>query len=206
MLFFQPVKDIDLELLKSYSKKLAQNIDNSGFKPDHVLFVERAGLLIGYFVADYFNCPISGISTRRVGSSAKSRMKIVLRYLPRFITHFLRQLELNSSIHKIKNERHIITDYPLPSKELNIILIDDAIDTGYSVKAVVNYLLMKGYMRDKIKVAVITTTTIKPKFKADFSLFKEVICAFPWSYDSRQYKETWLMYEKKRKLLCKIAR
>ena len=202
-MFSLPVKDINLDLLGIYSKELASNINQSGFTPNHILFVERAGLLIGSQIADYFDCSISGIATKRTGGATKSRLKVFLRYLPRFITHFLRRMEINSSIHEVKSERKIVTDYPLPGKDRKILLVDDAIDTGYSIQAVIEFLLAEGFKRDLIKVAVITTTAKNAKYKADFSLFDEVICAFPWSYDSREYDKAWLLYNAKRKLICK---
>lgn len=203
MLFSPPIKDINLTLLKSYSGLLAEKIKQTGFIPEHVIFVERAGLLIGVEIAEYFGSTISGIATKRSGGTAKSRVKIILRYLPRFLTHFLRRLEINSSIHEIKNDREIFVEYPLPSREKRILLVDDAIDTGNSIQAILEYLLKNGYSLERIKVAVITTTSKQPKHKADYSLFTEVICAFPWSYDSRQYQQAWALYDSKRKCLCK---
>lgn len=203
MLFSPPVKDINLDLLKVYSRQLAEKIEQGEYIPDHVLFIERAGLLIGNEIAEYFNCPLSGIATKRSGGAAKSRIKVLLRFLPRFLTHLLRRIEIHSSVHEINSERKIVVEYPLPPKDKRIILVDDAIDTGHSIQAVLDYLLQQGYLRNQIKIAVMTTTGKHPICRADFSLFDEVICAFPWSYDSRQFDEAWRLYNSKRKSLCK---
>ncbi len=200
--FSPPVIDINLELLEKYSIQLADLIINEGFKPDHILFIERAGLLIGDIVANYLRCEMSGIATKRSGNGVKAGIKNILRYLPRFITHFLRRAEIHSNIHEVKSERKIVIDYPLPCKKKKILLIDDAIDTGNSIKAVIDYLINKGYSREQIKIAVITTTGKEVKYKADFSLFNQVICAFPWSYDSREFDKAWSIYFNKKSLLC----
>ncbi len=200
---YLPVRDISLNSLNTTSVQLAKLVEQGGFIPEHVLFVERAGLLIGYEVARYFKCPISGVATKRSGGSAKSNLKLVLRYLPRFLTHLLRRIEISSSVHDVKSERRISYDYKLPDKFKRILLVDDAIDTGHSMLAVMNFLEKRGYSCTNIRVAVITTTAPKPKYVADYSLFSQVICAFPWSYDSRQYHEAWALYDEKKKILCK---
>lgn len=202
LIFTQPVKEVSLDLLKYYSKTLADAVHKDGFTPDHVLFVERAGLLIGDEIAKYFGCSIGGIATQRYGGTTKSKFKFILRYSPRVLTHFLRQIEVLSSFHEVQSERSIVTEYPLPGKGKKVLVVDDAIDTGYSIKAVIDYLLNEGYDRNLMRVAVITTTSKTPAFRADYSLFDQVICAFPWSYDSRQYDQTWSEYKSKKELIC----
>ncbi len=184
------VLDVDLALLKKMSIDLSKKIEAKGYIPDHILYVERAGILVGYEMSKYFNRPVSGIISRRSGSSLKSKVKIILRMLPRFVTHFLRKLELKSSIHGINSNRRVVCRKPLPPKYKKILVVDDALDTGLSLEAVLSWLKSHGFASALIKTAVLTTTGEEPHIVADFSLLDKVICAFPWSYDSRQYKET----------------
>ena len=104
------VIDVDLEGLDRMSLALGTQIKAGGFVPDHVLYVERAGLLIGDVLAGFFNVGLSGILSRRAGTSAKSGIKSILRRLPRWLTHSLRRLEIISSIHKARPERQISWD------------------------------------------------------------------------------------------------
>lgn len=188
-------EDVSLTKLRNYSHKLALKVNDSGYVPDHVLYVERAGLLVGYEIAGFFNCTISGIYSSRSGHSLKSKARIILRYLPRAVTHLLRDIEFKSKVHTIKNERSVYIESELPPKGKNILLVDDAIDTGYSLKAVLDFLIAKGYRRDHIKTAVLTTTQNDVICRADISLFDQVSFAFPWSYDSKEYDRTWKLYE-----------
>lgn len=196
------VKEISLSELNHYSRELALRVEESGFIPQHVLYVERAGLLIGTAIADHFKCSISGIHASRSGGSTKSQLKIILRYLPRFVTHFLRRIEMKSNIHGVKSERHISYEGNPPPKGKTILLVDDAIDTGHSVQKILNSLNSTGYETAEIKVAVLTTTGSDPVRKADITLFDQIICAYPWSYDSREYNAAWQLYDKTKEKLC----
>jgi len=193
--------DVDLTLLKKMSCDLAKQVQKSGYAPEHILYVERAGLLVGFEMAAFFQCKISGIHSKRSGGSAKSKLKVILRRLPRFATHFLRQLELGSNIHEIKKERHVSCENAMPPKEKKILIVDDAIDTGHSLISILDYLKQYGYSSKNIKIAVLTTTGAAPALRADFSLLDQVVCAFPWSYDSRQYDETQGVYNTEKYVL-----
>ncbi len=190
----QRIKDINLEQIKEYSLHLAHKVSNSGWRPDHILYVERAGLFIGHDVSRYFDCSISGIYCGRSGNSLKSKMKIVFRLLPRAVAHMLREFEIKSNIHSIKEGRQVYIESLYPPKDKNLLIVDDAIDTGYSAKEIFSFLLAKGYQKDKLKIAVLTTTNRNSICRAEISLFHQVKFAFPWSYDSREYNRAWDLY------------
>jgi len=189
------VLDVDLDLLKKMSSNLAQKIESQGYIPDHIIYIERAGAIPGFEMALFFNCSISSIRAKRSGTSFKSKIKFILRFLPRFVTHFLRRLEIGSSIHDANKTRAVSCSEPLPNKDKKILLVDDAVDTGHSIGAVLNYLTHKGLKKENIKIAVLTTTGPDPVVSADFMHLDQVICAFPWSYDSREHNHTLKMIQ-----------
>ncbi len=197
------VADVDLIQLKMMSVELAKQVQQNGYEPEHILYVERAGLLIGYEMARFFNCSISGIHSKRSGGALKSKVKIILRYLPGFVTHLLRRLELKSNIHEIKKDRNVYCEKDLPPTDKKILIVDDAIDTGYSLVAVLEFLEKHGCRKEMLKTGVLTTTGTKQVIRSDFSLFDQIICAFPWSYDSREYSKTQKLYDF---IKAKIAR
>jgi len=190
------VKDVDLFKLKDLSFDLARKVDQCGVKPQYILYIERAGLFIAHEIASYFSCPFSGIYAKRTGTRIKSKLKFLIRYLPGPITHLLRQIELNSNMHKIKKERNVNMEVELPFKELNVLIVDDAVDTGFSLNSVLKYLRTNGYVSDKMKTAVLTTTQKNPISIPDITLFEQITLAFPWSFDSREYDEAWTIYKK----------
>jgi hypoxanthine phosphoribosyltransferase len=191
----QRIKDISLSQAKDYSFRLAHKVSSSGWIPDHILYVERAGLFIGHVVSRYFDCIISGIYCGRSGNSLKSNMKIIFRLLPRTVTHLLREIERKSNIHSIYEDRNVYIEGLYPPQGKNLLIVDDAIDTGHSAKEILSFLLSCGYLKEQIKIAVLINTYRNSECWADISLFDQVKFAFPWSYDSREYNRAWKLYD-----------
>jgi len=87
------VLDVDLDLLKKMSGNLAQKIENQGYIPDHIIYIERAGAIPGFEMALFFNCSISSIRAKRSGASFKSKVKfkrVLSVVLSRFLTKIKR--------------------------------------------------------------------------------------------------------------------
>lgn len=189
------ITDISLSQIEEHSLCLAHKVSSSGWAPDHILYVERAGLFIGYVVSRYFDCSISGIYCGRSGRLLKSKTRIILRLLPRAMTHLLREIEIKSNIHSIKDGRKVYIESVYPPEGKKLLIIDDAIDTGYSAKEILRFLLNRGYQRNNIKLSVLTNTYKSSTCQADISLFDQVKFAFPWSYDSREYNRAWKLYD-----------
>ena len=61
-------------------------------------------------------------------------------------------------------------------------MVDDALDTGTTLKAVVE-LLQALAPASTVRSAVIVTTTADPVISADISLHNRVLGRFPWSHD-----------------------
>jgi hypoxanthine phosphoribosyltransferase len=173
---------------------LARKVGGSGWMPEHILYVERAGLFIGYVLSRHFDCSISGIYCYRSGRFLKSNIKFILRLLPRAVTHLLREMEIKSHIHAIKDGRKVYIQNGYPPEGKKLLIVDDAIDTGHSAKEILRFLLNRGYQKDYIKIGVLTSTYKESTCQADISLFNQVKFAFPWSYDSREYSQAWKLY------------
>ena len=189
------IEDLTLSDLNKFSVSLAKRVLAKDYAVDHVLYLERAGLFVGDVIAKYFDCTISGIYASRSGGLVKSKVKDLLRILPRCFTHLLRKIEIYSNFHQVKKDRHVHIKGVCPSPGKNILIVDDAIDTGFSFKSVYDFLILKDHNPGKIKTAVLTTTSDTPIFKADISLFNRKTFAFPWSFDSKEYNATWQLYK-----------
>ncbi len=68
-------------------------------------------------------------------------------------------------------------------KTPNILIIDDAIDSGDTLFAIAE-TLRKVNSQTRLRIAVMTETTIKPRIRADYSLYRnKTLIRFPWSND-----------------------
>jgi hypoxanthine phosphoribosyltransferase len=185
---------VDFDRLETYSRTLAERVQQSGFKPDVLLYVETAGLHVAYPMRSVFSCPVSGIVAKRKGQTLKADLKIVLRHLPRPLTHSLRTMELKSQIHRVNKNRQISCECePFPA-DGHLLIVDDAVDTGYTLFQIHQYLWSQGIRTERIKTAALTQTLSDPIVKPDFVLFRNTILTFPWSCDSQQFSEAEYRY------------
>lgn len=70
--------------------------------------------------------------------------------------------------------------------EPRVLIVDDAVDSGVTMKAVVDAVRAEA-PRVRIVTAALTVTTPHPVFRPDVALFRDsVLLRFPWSIDYRQ--------------------
>ncbi|WMO14774.1 hypothetical protein [Pseudoalteromonas piscicida] len=101
--------------------------------------------------------------------------KCILNVL-RLIEHFILQRRRNPS-------REIIELTKVSFENISVILIvDDAIDSGHSIKHVKKYF--QNLVNIPVYTTVFVTTQRNPVAHADFSFLKNVLVRFPWSKDA----------------------
>ena len=120
-----------------------------------------------------------------------------LRRLPYFITDRLRVLETHV-LTRLRKSDTVDLFTPLPREvsetlrsirspmPIRLLVVDDAIDSGRTLRRIVNGLQCVQDAGGEIRTAVITVTRTHPLIRPDFHLYDGVICRFPWSYDFRQ--------------------
>lgn len=69
---------------------------------------------------------------------------------------------------------------------MKVLLVDDAIDTGMTLKIVKNFLVNQFNETNDIKIAVVTSTNRHPVMEADFFLYNRVLIRFPWASDVKE--------------------
>ena len=179
---------------------LSQKIDKE-YNPDLVIGVLTGG---GYVGREIFKT-LSGMSGRKYAEikiqrlSTKQKenglLKLVLKYSPTFLLNWLRMLEsvvLEKKARKHNPKRSGTIVIPsdinsfLKESPKNILLVDDAIDSGATLNLLKEYLELH-YNNAAIKIAVITVTTPHPIIDADFCLYHDrVLVRFPWSNDIKK--------------------
>ena len=182
-------------------RDLATQINESGEIFDIVVGIQIGG---GFVAREVYktlkdistNATYVEVKIQRGGTRAKevSHIKTILRKLPEFLLNFLRILEvefLELKAKFIKPVRHGDISFSAEVGQLlsegnkNILLIDDCIDTGYTIKMIKDYI-EENFSNNKVKTAVVTIAHRHPIIEVDYKLFNRVLIRFPWSNDAKE--------------------
>lgn len=158
-----------------------------------VVYIARGGYLIGDTIAGYFKVDNIGIHAEREGGKLKELISPILRCLPQSIKLSLREIELASGVHKDYKERKIYWDnsdvcLQILKNKKNILVVDDSVDTGYSMISVVHEICRDVGEDVTIKTAAINYWSKSLSvIRTDFFNYKDTIIQTPMSKDSKEY-------------------
>ena len=180
-------KDIE-EQCKDWAKEIQKS-----YQPDLIVYVAKAGYLIGREMKNAFNVPLVGISASREGNALKEVFGPIVSRMPNFVRNVLIALELKSDTHSKNTERkihfHEGLDKINPNDIDNILIVDDSVDTGHSMIQVVNAISSK-FINAKIKTAGLNVwDKSRSIIDTDFALYKNTVIKTPMSKDSKEYKD-----------------
>jgi hypoxanthine phosphoribosyltransferase len=190
------VQTLDQNQLRGASADLAMIIGT--FKPDVLIGIRSGGYAVAETLAPYFpHTTLLPITCRRPSTKKKqnsSLLKKLLRTLPRSVTDRLRIVE-HIALTQLRPQKQSI--FTPDIKELtvienclrrqdgkpNILIVDDAVDSGATLAAVMEVIKNIAGPAAIIKTAAITVTTASPFVEPNFMLYRYVLCRFPWSFD-----------------------
>jgi len=181
---------------------LCSNIREQDYIPDIIIGVLTGGGYVGRKVFkefEAFNQPIfyKEIKLQRKSTKAKSDSKVrkIFKILPYSVLNIMRILEMELLELKakfVKPSRCGTIDLDeetialLKHGGMKVLLVDDAIDTGMTLKIVKNFLVNQFNETNDIKIAVVTSTNRHPVMEADFFLYNRVLIRFPWASDVKE--------------------
>lgn len=185
--------ELSFDELGALLDSLGSRIELS-FKPDLVIYLANGGFLVGKAMSEYFNVPLLGSSISRTGNATKSKLQPLLIHLPKLVKLQLRRLEMTyrlSRQHEVAQAHFEL--YPVASRELlcgkpKVLIADDSIDTGASVRSLISFL-ENNYPELDIKVAVLNVfkegrNCIDP----DWAIFENCLLSTPTSKDNLDYR------------------
>lgn len=185
-------KTIAIEDIPIIVDSLYEKIILDGFLPDAVICIERAGKIIGEPLAKLMNVKTADIKAERPGGIFKKKLSKIFYFVPYRIIQKIKYLELKCNINRINRNRSIVLKENIDMYK-NLLVVDDAIDSGETVKQVVDFI-RNSNRKTNIKVAAITTTNKVPLVTPDYFLYKNTVCNFPWSIDSQSYTKFISLY------------
>jgi HAD superfamily hydrolase (TIGR01490 family) len=180
------VRDVRLRDIAAVTNELGDCVLASGFRPDCIIYLETGARLIAAQLCNRFQVRALPLRVQRTGSRMKSLLSLVLRPLPDGIKNTLRRSESRWLAKRGPQQRTIESSVPANLSGLRVLIVDDAVDTGTSVRMARKWAGEMGADPEHIKVAALTITTEMAEKEADFHVFSE-LCRFPWSSDSREH-------------------
>lgn len=188
---------MSLEDLKNVSIQAAKKIKTE-HDIDLIVYVAKAGFPIALYMNNVFCVPLLGISAQRKGNRLKTILGPIISHMPRFVRDVLITMELKSKVH-IENENRNVS-FHKSIKEIDaekykeILIVDDSVDSGYSMK----YVLLE--VKKSFPNATIVSYSLnvwdksEDVFKTDFFSYRNTIIKSPMSKDSKEYKKFCKLY------------
>lgn len=179
-------KDVENKTIELYDK-ISKN-----YKFDLVIFIAKGSYTIGQKLSELGKCPLLEIKATRKGNKLKKIVSPILKLIPKKIKMYLRNKEVKSNVHEKNIDRNVIYDREIWNKykdSRKIVLVDDSVDTGYSIKACKEEI-EKFFPNSNIKVAAFNYFDKSSSvIKVDYYIYKETMMNGPWSNDSKFHKE-----------------
>jgi uncharacterized protein len=170
------------------------------YAPTLLVGIRTGGLVVAEAMARAVPAApaVMPLTCQRSGTATKSRLPYlhhVLGALPRGAVDTLRVLEHRLISPRRKKqakapsidhaEAGAIGEHLLAMPgEQRILVVDDAVDSGLTLTAVTHLLRAMCPAQAEIRSAVITVTLKAPRTEPDYTLYRGVLCRFPWSFDA----------------------
>ena len=179
------VKTLYPELFKQTCHVLREKVEASGFQPDAVIAIPRAGVWIQDAAwTDFPRFPVKLIRPSK--GKLKKLVSGVIKRLPLRLRDNIRIWEARKLVKRHGHMTNTGIILPtLPDNVSKILLIDDAVDSGATLKAIVEKFKAE-YPNAEIRSAVITLTYPQAVYKPDYCIYNNLtLIRTPWSIDMR---------------------
>ena len=192
--------ELSIEQLQNECMLWANEIEKE-YRPDIIIFIAKGGFLIGWASQEVFDCPLIGVDATRKGNKVKEKLTPLLVHLPKFVLNWARAAEVKSDIHNRHTERAVNFHSTIGSidkkKIRKVLIVDDSVDTGYSIKTV--YDKVSGYFTDStVKLAALNVwEKSKNVIRCDYNRYRDTILRSPMSKDSKEYNDFMRMYNER---------
>jgi len=178
--------------------RLAQRA--AAFAPELLIGVRTGGYVVAQQLRErgFPSVPLLPLTRRRASTATKQahpRLRALLPRLPYAVTDLLRRVEHGWLTRRERapmpahwepdaDEFGAITRHVAAYSPARILVVDDAVDSGETLRAVVA-LMRQLAPGASVRAAAIVVTTDHPAIHPDFHLYAQTLCRFPWPHDFR---------------------
>jgi hypoxanthine phosphoribosyltransferase len=167
------------------STELSEKIRKTGFNPHRVIGIATGGIIPAKIVSKNLKIPLVLMRVSRPLTDVKKFAR--LNKLPKTMQVLLRKLEMTLGLYRFF-KRRVISGINGDLPKERYVIVDDSLDTGKTVEAVIRYLNDSSQvLKKEILVATLTQIFDDAYPKADCKIYQNVNFSFPWSRDSDDY-------------------
>lgn len=183
--FFKTKEEIEKDCLK-----WAADIEKT-YKPDIIVFIAKSGFLFAKPLAEYFKCEMVDIVASRPDNTRKDTIKRIVPYMPNFLLAFLLKRRVSNPKYHEFSERIVKSTSRFEKINIkeynNILIVDDSVDTGWSLIEVKKYLEANG-VKGRFKTAsYCVLSESKNRVSVEYGWHKDAIVITATSRYSKEY-------------------
>ena len=161
------------------------------FKPELIIFIAKSGFLFARPLAKYFNCEIVDVVAIRSDNGTKDIVKKLIPRMPKSLLAFLLEKRVSDPNYYKYSDRTVSGTSRFHAIDMNsyrrILLVDDSVDTGWSLIKVKEYLENNG-AAGKYKIASYCVLSESNKrVSVDFARYTDSIVLTATSRYSKEY-------------------
>ena len=179
------IRSIRLHELHALAARLVTRVIDSGFQPTCIIYVERAARLLAASACAQLSIGAVPLVIQRKPDGGKGRLPAWLATCPVWLKNLLRHVEARLVWRRASGKRHFSHPPCVDLSGCRVLLLDDAVDTGSTVRMARAWALEQGAQDSDIRVAALTVSTSLGVDAVDFTLYRQM-CRFPWSSDSNE--------------------
>jgi len=172
------------------------------YAPALIVGIRTGGMVVAECMARHSSLPLPvlPVTSRRASTNTKARIPLfraTLSALPRPAVNLLRRVEHKFLIAPRAQQQRAQTIDQREVEEIarwladcdsrqHLLIADDAVDSGVTLATVVNHLSTACPAGTEIRTAVITQTLEQPVIRPSYTLYRNTLCRFPWSFDAKR--------------------
>ena len=179
--------EIRLAELPALAGALADKVRAAGFQPEIILYVETGARLFANELAGILNVPLAPVWVKRGGHGMKKLLAPLVLRLPVGVRDGLRRLEERTGVQRVTRRAAVLAEGTILAGK-RVLLVDDAADTGRTIRAARDLALAAGVREDGLRSAVIAATMAEGRASVNFYL-RDRNHRMPWSADSEERAE-----------------
>lgn len=184
--FFRPMATIQNDC-RLWAKNIAES-----YRPNLVVFLAKSGFLFAEPMADEFDCPMVDIAVSRPDNGAKDAIREKTPWIPKWLLALALSSKAGYMKHEHDGEREMRVGKRLESLSLsdykNILIVDDSVDTGWSMLRVQEYLSNAAPGSDIRIASYCVIDMSEERVHVDYSRFRNTIAMTATSRFSPEYE------------------